>query len=181
MGTVTFGMRMSLDGFVADQDGDSSVLYPDLDDIADNEAVKEAIRTTGAVILGRRSYDLADGDLTGYEFQVPIFVLTHVAPKQVAKGQNKRLSVTFVTDGIESAVERAKAGAGEKNVQVIGASAGQQCLAAGLLDEVSVAVMPILLGGGTRMFEQMDSRHQLERIRVIEMPVDTELRFRVVK
>lgn len=74
MGKVVVGMRMSVDGFVADRDGDSSSLYPDIDRMEENEVVAEAIDRTGAVILGRRSYDMADGDLTGYEFQVPIFV-----------------------------------------------------------------------------------------------------------
>ena len=75
-------MRTSVDGFVADRDGDSSALYPDLEEIRENEVVREAIESTGAVILGRRSYDMADGDLADYEFQVPIFVLTHHPPKR---------------------------------------------------------------------------------------------------
>jgi dihydrofolate reductase len=93
MGRVVVGMRVSVDGFVADREGSSSRIYPDLDEIGENPVVKEAIENTGAVILGRRSYDLAGGDLTGYEFQVPIFVLTHHPPEEPPKGQNERLSV----------------------------------------------------------------------------------------
>jgi hypothetical protein len=70
MGRVVVGMRTSVDGFVADREGDSSALYPDIGELRENEVVKQAISSTGAVILGRRSYDMADGDMTGYEFQV---------------------------------------------------------------------------------------------------------------
>ena len=181
MATVTFGMRMSLDGFVADASGDSSPLYPDLDKISENEVVAEAIEATGAIVMGRGSYDLAEGDFSGYEFQTPIFVVTHEAPKRPAKGENDRLSFTFVSDGVESAVEQAKAAAKDKSVQVIGAPVGQQCLAAGLIDEISVGVMPVLLGAGIPMFGGLEKPPKLERIRTLETPADTELRFRVVK
>ena len=181
MGAVIFGMRMSLDGFVADASGDSSPLYPDIDQISENEVVKEAIEATGAVVMGRGSYDLADGDLSGYEFQVPIFVVTHDPPDQPAKGENDRLRLTFVTGGVEPAVARAKAAAGDKSVQVIGAPVGQQCLAAGLIDEISVGMMPILLGAGIPMFAELGNPPKLERIRALETPADTELRFRVLR
>src|SRR5437588_12712025 len=76
------------------------------------EMLQEEIQTTGAMVMGRRAYDMAEGDLTDYEYQVPIFVLTHHIPEQVAKGENDQLTVTFVTDGIQSAIEKAKAAAG---------------------------------------------------------------------
>jgi dihydrofolate reductase len=87
MARVIVGMTMSLDGFVSDRNGEVGLLYLDMEAMRDSEVVQEAIRSTGAVVMGRRSYEMANGDFTGYEFQVPIFVLTHQAPAQVAKGE----------------------------------------------------------------------------------------------
>lgn len=183
MGTVRGGMTMSLDGFVNDRNGDVSSLYPDLEELRETEMLQEIMRSTGAVVMGRRSYDMGEGDFTGYEFQVPIFVVTHEAPEVVAKGANERLTFTFVTDGIDSAVERAKAAAGDKDVCVIGgASTIQQCIRAGLLDEIQIDVMPLLLGEGLRLFEHIGAQQiQLEKIEVIESAARIDLRFRVVK
>jgi dihydrofolate reductase len=101
----------------------------------------------------RQAYDLANGDFTGYEYQVPIFVLTHHPPEQAAKGQNDKLSVTFVTEGIQSVVEQAKAAAGEKDVTVIGgAMTARPSLNARLFDEIHIGIVPILLGSGLRFF-----------------------------
>ena|SRR3989442_1621302 len=80
------------------------------------EMLQEEIQTTGAVVMGRRAYNMAEGDLTDYEFQAPIFVLTHAVPEKGAKGENDQLTVTFVTSGIEKAIEQAKAAAGDKQV-----------------------------------------------------------------
>ena len=113
MGNVIIGATMSLDWFMNDRNGDVSRLYPDLEALRRTEMLQEEIQTTGAVVMGRRAYDMAEGDLTDYEYQVPIFVLTHHIPEKMAKGQNDQLTVTFVTDGIESAIEKAKAAAGE--------------------------------------------------------------------
>ena len=182
MGKVLVGMTISLDGFVNDRNGDVSRLYPDLAALRQTEMLQEEIKTTGAVVMGRRAYNMAEGDFTGYEFQVPIFVLTHHIPEKVAKGENEKLSFTFVTDGIESAIEQAKAAAGEKYVAVIGgANTVQQCIEKGLLDEIQLGIIPLLLGGGLRLFEHSDKQIELERMRVIESPGRTDLRFRVIK
>src|SRR6266508_4672260 len=139
MGTVVAGMMMSLDGFVEDRDGSVARLYPDLDALRQTDLIQEEIRRTGAVVMGRRAYDMAQGDFTGYEFQVPIFVLTDAAPATVARGENDRLRFTFVTDGIEHAIAQARAAAGDKDVAVIGgAQTVQQCLQAGLVDELQI-------------------------------------------
>src|SRR5437667_10268738 len=116
MGKVIVGATMSLDGFMNDRNGDVSRLYPDLEALRRTEMLQEEIRTTGAVVMGRRAYDMAEGDLTDYEYQVPIFVLTHHVPEKMAKGQNDRLTVTFVIEGIESAIEKAKAAAGDRQI-----------------------------------------------------------------
>jgi len=183
MGKVIAGMAMSLDGFVNDRNGSVSRLYPDLDALRKTDLLQEDIKTTGAVVMGRRAYDMADGDFTGYEFQVPIFVLTHAAPQIVAKGENDRLSFTFVTDGIENAIQRAKAAAGNKNVTVIGgADTVQQCLRAGLVDELQIGLAPVLFGGGTRLFENIGSEPiELEGSSVIESIGIKYLQFRIVK
>jgi dihydrofolate reductase len=155
MSKVILGMCMSLDGFINDRNGSVEKLYPDLDALRKTEELQEAIRTTGAVVMGRHAYDMAQGDFTDYEFQTPIFVVTHTAPEIVAKGENEHLKFSFVTDGVESAVKRAKAAAGAKNVTVIGgANIAQQCLKAGLADELEIDVRSILLGDGQRFFEQ---------------------------
>jgi dihydrofolate reductase len=183
MGKVVAGMAMSLDGFINDRNGSVGRLYPDLDALRKTDILQEAIRTTGAVVIGRRAYDMADGDFTGYEFQVPIFVLTHAAPQKVAKGENGKLKFTFVTDGIESAIRQAKAAAGNKNVTVIGgASTVQQLLRAGLVDEIQIGLMSVLLGGGTRLFENTGSEPiELESAGVIESLGVSYLRFRPIK
>jgi dihydrofolate reductase len=182
MGRVLAGMAISLDGFVNDRNGDVNRLYPDLGALRQTEILQEAIQTTGAVLMGRRAYNMAQGDFTNYEFQVPIFVLTHHVPEKVAKGENEKLSFTFVTDGIESAIEQAKAAAGDKYVTVIGgADTVQQCIKKELLDEIQIGIVPILLGGGIRLFEHISTQIELEKMRVIESPTRTELRFRIVK
>src|SRR5213082_488570 len=136
MGNVIVGATMSLDGFMNDRNGSVSRLYPDLEALRSTEMLQEEMRTTGAVVMGRRAYDMAAGDFTDYEYQVPIFVLTHEVPEKAAKGENERLACTFVTDGIESAIEKAKAAAGDKDVTVVGgANTAQQCVRAGLVDE----------------------------------------------
>src|SRR6266568_1629707 len=120
MGNVIIGATMSLDWFMNDRNGDVSRLYPDLEALRQTEMLQEEIRTTGAVVMGRRAHDMAEGDLTDYEYQVPIFVLTHHLPQQVVKGENDQLTVTFVTDGIHKTIEQAKAAAEEKHVMVVG-------------------------------------------------------------
>ena len=183
MGNVIIGATLSLDGFMNDRNGDVGRLYPDFEALHRTEMLQEEIRTTGAVLMGRRSYDMAEGDLTGYEYQVPIFVLTHHVPAKGPKGENDRLTVTFVTDGIESAIAQAKAAAGDKQVTVVGgAQTAQQCLRAGLVDEIHMGIVPVFLGEGLRFFapgglEQVE----LEQIRVFESPTRTDLWFRVVR
>jgi dihydrofolate reductase len=183
MGKVIIGATMSLDWFMNDRHGDVSRLYPDLEALRRTEMLQEEIRTTGAVVMGRRAYDMAEGDLTDYEYQVPIFVLTHHIPEQRAKGENDQLTVTFVTEGIHRAIEQAQAAAGDKQVTVVGgAQTAQQCLRAGLVDEIHIGIVPVLFGEGLRFFEPLaNEQMELERTRVFESPTRTDLWFRVVK
>jgi dihydrofolate reductase len=176
-------MTMSLDGFVNDRNGEVGRLYPDMDSMRASEQLQEAIRSTGAVVMGRRSYEMGNGDFTGYEFQVPIFVVTHQAPEQVAKGENDKLTLTFVTEGIERAIDQAKAAAGDKDVTMVGgASTIRQCIGAGLADELQIDLRSVLLGDGLRLFDRSDDPPiELESIGVSESPGVTHLRYRLRK
>lgn len=186
MAKVILGTTMSLDGFIRDRSGSVAKLYPDLDSWRYTGSGQESIQNTGAVVMGRNSFAMAadpDSLADNYEYQVPIFVLTHTPPERHPK-ENDQLSFTFVTDGIESAIAQAKAAAGDKDVNVIGAkSTAQQCLKAGLADELHIDIMPVLLGGGLRLFEDAGMEPtQLERLKVLEIPGGrTHLRFQFVK
>ena len=186
MATVILGMAMSLDGFINDPSGSVDALYPDLDTLRNTEPMRESIQNTGAVVMGWNAYAMAedpDSYAGNYEFQVPIFVLTHAAPKRLPKETGK-LTFTFVTDGMESAIGQAKAAAGDRDIAIIGgARTARQCLKARLADELHIDIMPVLLCGGHRLFEDIGTEQiQLERMKVMESPAGrTHLRFRVVK
>jgi len=180
MGNVIFGMMVSLDGFVADRTGSVRRLYPE-GSLGANTELEEAIATTGAVVMGRRTYQMGEPDryAQSYEFQVPIFVLTHTVPKPK---QNARLRFTFVTDGVESAIAQAKKAAGEKNVTIVGGpTIARRCLSLRLIDELQLGIVPVLLGAGLRLFDQLDRQIELERVRMSEEASITYLHFRVIK
>jgi len=183
MGKVIVGTTMSLDGFINDETGSVARLYPDLAQLRETQMLQESIESTGAVVMGRYAYDMANGDFTGYEYQVPIFVLTHHPPLRVTKGQNDRLTITFVTDGVENAIEKAKAAAGMKVVTVVGgANTAQQIMNAGLFEELQIGIIPILFGGGLRFFDNVSLKNmQLETTQILESPSRIDIRYRVVK
>ncbi len=186
MGKVLAGMTISLDGFMNDRNGSTQSLSPDFEEMLGASSFKKMVEDTGAVIMGRHVYEMADPFLwinDDYEFQVPIFVVTHTAPEKFPKG-NDKLTLTFVTDGVETAVSQAKQAAGDKMVQIIGgADVIQQCLNAGLCDELGIDVMPVLLGKGLRLFENIDTdKIKLERISLEETtPMRTSITFKVTK
>ncbi|MBA2595998.1 MAG: dihydrofolate reductase [Chloroflexia bacterium] len=184
MGTVIAGMTMSLDGFVADASGRVDRLYPDLEALQGTAYMNAAIAQTGAVLMGRKTFEMGDPDsfVGNYEFQVPIFVLTHHPPRTPPK-QDEHLTFTFVSGSVSSAIEQAKSAAGEKAVQVVGgASVIQQLLRAGLVDELHIDVMPVLLGDGLRLFANIDAEPiPFEKIDVQDVGARTSLRFRVVR
>jgi dihydrofolate reductase len=159
---------------------------------ADSELFDETISRTGATVMGRRMFSGGDGpweddpNADGWwgddpPFHQPVFVLTHHARETVIKQGGT--TFTFVTDGIEAALEEARAAAAEKDVLVAGgATVAQQYLGAGLLDDLQIHLAPILLGGGVRLFDQLGPNEvELEATGVIESPAATHLRFRVVK
>jgi len=186
MGKVIAGMTMSLDGFINDGNGSAEKLSPDFDELLVAPSFQEMTKNTGAVIIGRHVYEMANPFMwinDDYEFQVPLFILTHTPPEKFPKG-NDKLTLTFVTDGVESAISQAKKAAGDKIVQVIGgASTIQQCLNAGLCDELLIDIMPVLLGKGLRLFENIDTdKIKLERTKIEETTlVRTSITFKIVK
>jgi len=184
MGRVIAGMTMSLDGFVADADGKVDRLYADLAELRRTPSMETTIAATGAVLMGRRTFEMGDPDsyVGNYEFQVPIFVLTTHPPSRPPK-QDDHLTFTFVGDGIAAAVSQAQAAAGTRDVQVVGgASVIQQLLRAGLVDELHLDVMPLLLGGGLRLLENLDpDRIRLETREAETVGQRTSLRFYVVR
>ncbi len=183
MAKVVLGMTMSLDGFVEDKNGSLGKLYPDFEAIMQSDMLQESIRDTGAVVMGRHGYEMGNGDYTGYEYQVPIFVVTHHAPEQVAKGENGALKFNFISDGVESAIAQAKAAAGNKQVTIVGgAEIAQQVINAGLADELEVGIAPVLFGEGLRFFDHLKAEQiELETLKVTRFMGVTYLLFRVIK
>jgi dihydrofolate reductase len=193
MTRVIFDISMSLDGFVTASNvrpeeplGDGGQRLHEWafgEDERNRELLAEAVDAVGAVIAGRRTYDISvpwwGADGPAGPARVPVFVVTHAVPEDAPEGG----VYTFVTGGIESALEHAKAAAGDRDVAVMGgAEIGQQYIRAGLVDEISIHLVPVLFGGGTRMFEHLGGEHiQLETVEVIETPAATHLRFRIVK
>jgi dihydrofolate reductase len=183
MGKLIVGMTMSLDGFVNDRAGSVEQLYPDFDALRESQILQESMGNTGAVLMGRHTFDMGEPDSYAdtYEYQVPIFVLTHEPPRQQPR-QNDRLTFTFINAEIEQAIAQAKAAAGDKDVTVVGgASTVRQCLRAGLVDELHVDIMPLLLTGGVRLFDQLGERPiHLEKLEVSQVGLRTMFRFRVL-
>jgi dihydrofolate reductase len=195
MGTVILAMSMSLDGFIAGPQDDEK---PDrelgaLDILHDwmfsGKTEREAeewesayLKHAGAFIMGRRVFSFGVGPWgDNPAFHAPCFVLSHNAQETIVKEGGT--SYTFITDGIESALEKARAAAGEKDIVLNGgANAAQQYLKAGLLDEIHLHLVSVLLGEGIRLFENMGTNHiDLEKISVIDDPGVTHLQFRVVR
>jgi dihydrofolate reductase len=199
MAKVTVALTVSLDGYIAGPNdghelplgeggealfawyfnGDTPSRHYDRFRLSKTsaEVFDAGIDSCGAVVTGRRTYDIAeawggDGPVPG----LPLFVLTHSIPAEVPETS---VPYTFVTDGIHSAIEQAKAVAGDKYVSLAGSQAAQQCLGAGLLDEIWLAVVPLLLGGGVRLFDHIGGPVRLESISVVDAPGVTHLSYRV--
>ena len=132
---------------------------------------------SGAVLAGRRTVEQVD-HWGGNNHGVPIFVVSHRPPDPSVA--NYPL-VTYVTDGIASAMAQAKAAAKDRNVTVHGAYTAQRAIEAGVLDELQIHQIPVLLGAGRRLFEVLPSRVELEIVRVIDTPQATHMRYRVCR
>jgi dihydrofolate reductase len=190
MGSVIYDKSMSLDGFMAGANvrleaglGDDGERLHDwaFQDEYGKEMLEREIERLGAVICGRRTYDMsiqywgADGP-TG-PARVPLFVLSHSVPDDVPEGG----VYTFVDDA-DTALARARETAGDKNISVMGGEVGCQYLRVGVVDEISVHLVPVLFGSGTRMLEDVVDEHvTLELLEMAESPHAVHLRYRVVR
>ena len=181
MGNVVIDMSMSLDGYIAAPDdnpeqwaGEDGMRLHDwaFEDRSLFERVHgRLVEETGAVIMGRRSYDNWGGKAPLGE--VPCFVVTHGPPASADP------VFTFVTDGIESALAKAQEVAGDKRIALVGAELDRQYLAAGLVDEIRINLVNVLLGGGRRLFDELPRHVELERIGVTESHGATHLEYHV--
>ncbi|WP_030514474.1 dihydrofolate reductase family protein [Nocardia sp. NRRL WC-3656] len=197
MATVVCGASMSLDGYIAGPEesgfehlfawyeaGDQT--YPSthpevrfsLTDV-DYDHVSAYLDAVGVFVVGRRLFDLTDGWGGVHPFDRPIVVVTHHIPQEWIDS-HPGAPFTFVTDGIAAAVERAAALAGGRAVGVNGGTMARQALEAGLLDELWIDLVPVLLGGGTPMFDHLGAAPQLlEDPVVVAGSRVTHLRYRV--
>ena len=198
MGRTVLHMSMSLDGFVTGPDDDAAHglgvggerlhawLAPGHDGdprtmrpAGPSGEVFDEMLATGAVLVGRRTFEFAGGWSGDHHDGVPIVVLTHRAPGGAPSGP---APIAYVTDGVEAAVARARAAAGDRDVLVHGADTAQQCLRAGLLDELDIALIPVLLGRGRPLFAHLGADHvELDLTRVLDAPGVTHLRYRVLR
>lgn len=194
MGKVSVGFTMSLDGFIAGADDDVSRLFkwyfsgdvvipaPDSPMVfkvapPSVEIIHELIGSFGAVVTGRRDFDVSKAWGGKSPLGVPVFIVTHTPPPEWANSE----WFTFVTDGVASALEQAKQVAGAKKVAIGGTTITQQLLNAGLLDEIHIDLAPILLGEGIRLFDHLNHPIELVNTRVIASKDVTHLTFRVIK
>ncbi|MGW0774806.1 dihydrofolate reductase family protein [Streptomyces sp. NPDC002835] len=201
--TVTADLAVSLDGYVAGTDigpdnpggNGAQALFEWIHNLAswrerqgmtggedneDSEIMREWFDATGAVVMGRTMYDTGEvpwGD--DPPFRTPVFVLTHRPRRPLVKEGGT--TFTFVTDGIHSALEQARAAAGGRNVDIAGGAATvQQYLRAGLIDELQLHVVPVLMGAGLRLLDDLgDQQRRLETVRVVSTPRATHLKYRL--
>lgn len=200
MSKVIADISMSLDGYVtargADQEhglgvGGEAIHAWVLEEPrykVDEAVLADSFAKTGAVVMGRRLYDIVDGphgwnDDVGYGHDQnqsaapPCYVVTHEPPDQVRLAPRFQ----FVTDGVSAAIDQARAAAGDKDVIVMGgANVIDQCLAAKLVDELRIHLSPLVLGGGTRLFDLAGPVTLVQR-EVIESPRVTHLTYKVVR
>lgn len=181
-GIVLWHTTMSLDGFIAGS-GDAmdwifKYSYP-------KDEIDEVIRTTGALLVGRRSYEVGRKENAPPETQKPYeglwtgpqFVLTHHPPDA-----SEDPTITFLKGDISEAINRALKAAAGKNVVIIGASVARQCIDAGLIDEIFIHIVPVLLGDGVPFFRRQGfTRTELEMISLTQSDQITNIHYRVVK
>ena len=179
MAKVLWHTMSSLDGFIAGRDDDMGWVFGV--DGGPGKTADEIVRSTGALLVGRRTQDVEDRLQPGFyggAFRGPFFVLRHDPPAQapVVKG----VTGQFLDTDIEEAVTLAKNAAGAANVVILGANVARQCLEAGLLDEIIVHIAPVLVGEGVRLFDNVDGTPiRLETISSHQEGETTVLRYAV--
>ena len=181
MAGVLLDMAISQDGFVGvpgDADPGLYDWYFDPSE-ASRPVVDELVATTGAIVLGRGAFGAGD-DAEGWEdtpYAVPHFVVTHRPPAGPLGGP---VEFVFVTEGPVAAVARAREAAGDRYATIGGgADIARQCLADGLVDEIQLHVVPVLLGSGIPLFDGFGAALRLSKVRVVDAPNVTHLRYRV--
>ena len=203
MGKIRTGHSTSLDGFIAGPNdgseipmgegggqllawysgGDTEYRLPGTEMVfrvspQSAELLREVDRTMGAFVTGRRTFDITNGWGGKPPLGVPTFVVTHtVAQEWVYEGS----PFTFVTDGIESALAKARDAAGDKRIGLMGADIDRQFIAAGLVDEIRIHLVNVLLGGGRRLFDELPKRVELEQTELGETDGATHLVYRLVR
>ncbi|AJT41810.1 dihydrofolate reductase family protein [Psychromicrobium lacuslunae] len=191
MGLTICDMSVSVDGYVTGPhdnrenpfgDGAQDLhawLRPSASDL-DRKVLEQAIRSVGAIVMGRTSFEKNEGDGgwgdAGPMGDIPVIVLTHRQPER----QYPEV-FTFISDGVQSALETAQRVAGDKDVHLFGATIMQQALPLGFVDEIHLHIMPVLLGGGTALFGTLDSTIALERISADPSTTATHLQYRVLR
>lgn len=196
MGKVTTGFSMSLDGFVAGTHDEVDQVFKwyfsgdATQDVASGnevfkmtregaDLIRGASQSAGVLVTARRTFDIAHAWGGRHPMNVPVVVVTHHVPQEWVKEDSP---FTFVTDGVESAIAKARAIAGEKNVVVGAPSVVKQCLQAGLLDEIHIDLAPVLLFEGVTLFDHLGiAPVELEIIAASVTPGCAHLTYRVVK
>jgi dihydrofolate reductase len=203
MGRILLSMSVSLDGFAAGPDvtadhpmgrggerlhewlfhdgGQRAVAADGVTPVGiDAEQARQRYATTGAVVIGKRTFDIGVDLWQDTPFPVPCFVITHESREPLTM---KSDSFTFVTDGLRSALRQAQQAAGDRSVLIMGGpTTGQQFVRAGLVDDIHLQLVPVFLGTGTRLFDHLGTEHiELERTAVIESPHVTHLRFQLAR
>jgi dihydrofolate reductase len=196
MGKVVAEFAMSLDGFIADANDGVQDLYRwlmspngDTPITLDGREFKtssvsaahyrDLLDSVGALVTGRRDFDVSRAWGGRSPFGVPTFIVTHTIPQAWAKPD---APFTFVPEGVEHAVELGKQAAGEKILLISGSKIAQQGIKAGLVDEIRIDLVPILLGTGIRLFDNVGSESiELDCFSAIQAPGVTHLKFRIVK
>jgi dihydrofolate reductase len=193
MGKVILDMSMSLDGLIAQPNdktgplhswlfnGKTTSRYSNVFKTSgrSTDVLDEIFSSTGAMVAGRRTFDLVQERIVNRPMDVPYFIVTHNPPD---KPTVDTMNFTFVTNGVEDAINQARAVAGDKNILLIGgANIARQCIEAGLLHEIQIHMAPILLKEGISLFGNLSPEQvKLETTRVIEAPGVIHLKFRVL-
>lgn len=198
MSKVIAQFTMSLDGFIADANddvwpllswytsGDTPITIPgvDLDIVpfktsrASAELLQALWPSIGATVTGRRDFDVSKAWGGRSPFGTPMFIVTHSVPEEWSGPDSP---FTFVTDGVESALEQARQLVGDKHIGISGSQIVQQALNAGLVDEIQIDLAPYLLGSGIRLFDNLNAPIELQITRVVDTPTVSHILYRVLK
>lgn len=162
MTKLVAGTTISLDGFTADANGSPGALYADFAEMQQSDLMKDSYRRTGAVIMGRKIFDMAedpDSYAADYEYRTPLIIVTSMPPaKHPAEGNG--VSIIFATNGVADAVAQAKQAANSRDVTCVGgAKLILSLLRENLVDELQIDIAPVILGGGLHLFENVDQRN----------------------